>query len=99
MANPILSLKGKLQNEDFFLETFTAVGIYCHGHMGFKVFDSHARDLYGRSNINGTCVLLELPSLNCLIYYFQSIHNIDIFEIKEVKIENVQAMRIQLQTI
>jgi len=49
----------------------TAVAIYCHGNMGFN---SHARDLYGRSNINGTCVLLELPSLNSLICYFQSIH-------------------------
>jgi len=71
----------------------TAVAIYCHGNMGFN---SHARDLYGRSNINGTCVLLELPSLNSLICYFQSIHvNIDIFEIKGVKIQKVQAATTQ----
>ena len=73
----------------------TAVAIYRHGNMGFKVFDSHARDSYGRSNINGTCVLLELPSLNSLIYYFQSIHNNVIFEIKGAKIQNVQGASIQ----
>ena len=68
----------------------TAVSTYCHGNIGFRVFDSHARDLYGRSNINGTCVLLELSSLNNLIQYFQSIHNNDVFEFKGVKIHKVQ---------
>ena len=60
--------------------------------MGFKVFDSHAGDLCGRSNINGACVLLELSSLNCLIQYFQSIHN-DLFEIKGVNIHKVQLLQ------
>ena len=58
--------------------------------MGFKVFDSHARDLYGRGHSQGTCVLLELPSLNSLVQYFKSIHNNDMFEVKGVKICEVQ---------
>jgi len=70
----------------------TAVAIYGHGNMGFKVFDSHARDLYGRSNINGTCILLEFSSLDTLIHYFQSIHNYnDLFEVKGVTIDKVQS--------
>ena len=41
-----------------------AVAIYCNGNMGFKIFDSHARDLYGRGQPQGTCVLLEVPYLD-----------------------------------
>ena len=57
--------------------------------MGFKIFDSHARDLCGRGQPQGTCVLLEVPSLDSLVHYFQSIHN-DIFEVRGVQIENIQ---------
>lgn len=57
--------------------------------MGFKIFDSQARDLYGRGQPQGTCVLLEVPSLDSLVHYFQSIHN-DIFEVRGVQIENIQ---------
>ena len=65
---------------------FIGVAIYCNGKMGFKIFDSRARDLYGRGHPQGTCVLLEIPSLISLVHYFQSIHNNEIFEIKEVRI-------------
>ena len=58
--------------------------------MGLKIFDSHTRDIYGRSHPQGTCVLLEVSSLNSLVHYFQSIHNNDIFELKGVKIDKVQ---------
>ena len=58
--------------------------------MGFKIFDSHARDLYGRGQPQGTCVLLEVPSLDSLVHYFQSIQNNDIFEVRRVQIENIQ---------
>ena len=34
-------------------------------------------------------VLLEVPSLDSLVHYFQSIHN-DIFEMRGVQIENIQ---------
>ena len=35
-------------------------------------------------------VLLEVPSLDSLVHYFQSIHNNDIFEVRGVQIENIQ---------
>ena len=38
-----------------------AVATYCNSSMGFKIFDSHARDLYGRGQPPGKCVLLEVP--------------------------------------
>ena len=53
------------------------------------MFDSQARDLYGRGQPQGTCILLEVLSLESLVHYFQSIHN-DIFEVRGVQIENIQ---------
>ena len=58
--------------------------------MGFRIFDSHARDLYGWGQPQGTCVLLEVPSLDSLAHYFRSIHNNDVFEVRGVQIENNQ---------
>ena len=49
------------------------VGIYSIEDGGCKVFDSHARDVYGNSHIEGTCVLLQIPSMHKLIQYFQSL--------------------------
>ena len=31
-----------------------AVATYCNSNMGFKIFDSHARDLCGRGQPQGT---------------------------------------------
>ena len=38
--------------------------------MGLKIFDSHARDSYGRGQPQGTCVLLEVlsPDSLCIIF-------------------------------
>ena len=36
------------------------VAIYSIEGGGYKVFDSHARDMYGDSHSEGTCVLLEI---------------------------------------
>ena len=36
------------------------VAIYSIEGGGYKVFDSHARDMYGNSHSEGTCVLLEI---------------------------------------
>ena len=58
--------------------------------MGFKIYDSLVRDLYGRGQPQGTCVLLEVLSLDSLVYYFQSMQNDDIFEVRGVQIENIQ---------
>ena len=40
------------------------VGIYSIERGGYKVFDSHARDMYGNSHSEGTCVLLEIKSMH-----------------------------------
>ena len=52
------------QNYSSFILTIgcIGVGIYHTDNGSYKIFDSHARDEYGRSQ--GTCVLLEVPSIN-----------------------------------
>ena len=63
-----------------FLDTrYIAVSIYCNVDMGFKIFDLHASNVYGRGHPQGTCLLLEALSLDSLVCYFQSLHNDDIF--------------------
>ena len=42
--------------------------------MGIIGVDSHARDMYGNSHSQGTCVLLEIPSMHKLIQYLQSLY-------------------------
>ena len=42
------------------------VGIYSINDGGYKVFDSHARDMYGNSHSQGTSVSLEIPSMHKL---------------------------------
>ena len=37
-----------------------AVATYCNSNMGLKIFDPHARDLYGRGQPQSTCVLLKV---------------------------------------
>ena len=58
---------------------------------GYKVFDSHASDMYGNSHSEGTCVLLEIKSMHKLVQYFQSLYgNEDIYELKGVHIANFE---------
>ena len=45
------------------------VAIYSIEGGGYKVFDSHARDMYGNSHSEGTCVLLEIKSMHKLVQY------------------------------
>ena len=46
--------------------------------------------MYGNSHPEGTCVLLEVPSVNSLVQYIQSLYQIsDIFEVKGIKIAKV----------
>ena len=67
------------------------VAIYYTNNEIFKIFDSHARDLYGNSHPQGTCVLLEASSINSLVQYFQSIHNNQtLFEVKGIQVNEVQ---------
>ena len=55
----------------------------------YIVFDSHARDMYGNSHSEGTCLLLEMPSMHKLVQYFQSLYrNEEIKELTGVRIAN-----------
>ena len=59
--------------------------------VGIIGVNSHARDMYGNSQSQGTCVLLEIPSMHKLVQYFQSLYtcrNEDIYELKGVHIAN-----------
>ena len=61
--------------------------------VGIIGVDSHARDMYGSSHSQGTCVLLEIPSMHKLVQYFQSLYtwrNEDIYELKGVHIGNFE---------
>ena len=63
------------------------VGMYSTKAGVYNVFDSHARDMYHNSHSEGTCVLLEIPSMHKLVQYFQTLHrNEDIYELKGVHI-------------
>ena len=53
----------------------------------------HARDMYGNSHSQGTCVLLEIPYMQKLVQYFQSLYtcrNEDIYELKGLHIANFE---------
>ena len=61
--------------------------VYCVYNGHFKVFDSHARGIYGKSHRQGTCVLLDIPSKDNLIEYFQSLYGIhQMYELKGLQI-------------
>ena len=68
------------------------VGIYCTTGGKYKIFDSHARDSCGMVNPQGTCVLLELESLNALFGYIQTFYKYTNaqFELKGVHITEIQ---------
>ena len=50
-------------NYNLFILTVEIIGV-----------DSQARDMYGNSNSQETCVLLEIPSMHKLVQYFQSLY-------------------------
>ena len=80
-------------NYNSFLLTLGIIGvaIYSIKGGGYKVFDSHAIDMYGNSHSEGTCVLLEIKSMRKLVQYFQSLYgNEDIYELKGVHIANFE---------
>ena len=70
------------QNYTNFILTVGCIGVsvYCIVDIGFKIFDSRARDVYSRAHPQGTCVLLEALSLDSLVCYFQNLYNNDMFE-------------------
>ena len=48
--------------------------IYCTADGKFKIFHSHARDSFGIPHPQGTCVLLEVNTLNELINHFKIVY-------------------------
>ena len=67
------------------------VSIYHTDNGSYKTLDSHARDEYGRSHPSGTCVLLEVPSIQSLVQYFQTIHSLsDNYELRGVQISTYE---------
>ena len=64
------------------------VGIsYCADNGHFKVFDSNARDVYGKSHTLGTCILLNISSKVNLEHYSQSLYEAtDLYELKGFQI-------------
>ena len=66
-------------------------GIYSIEGGAYEVFDSRAKDMYCNSHSEGTCVLLEIPSMHKFVKYFQSLYrNEDIYELKCVHIANFE---------
>ena len=64
-----------------------AVGVAIIHYPDAGQFDSHARDIYGNSHPQGTCVLLHAPCISHLVHYFQSLYGImDTHELKGVKV-------------
>ena len=75
---PLIEAFGLLLRENFtsFLLTITActVAILVKSKGTFKVFDSHSRDSEGMFDPCGTCVLLEIGSLDKLVEYFEKLY-------------------------
>ena len=60
--------------------------------VGIIGVDSHARDMYGNSHTEGTCILLEVPSMH-KVQYVQSLctcRNEDIYELEDVRVANFE---------
>ena len=69
--------------------TICTVAIFVKSNSTFKVFDSHSRDSEGMSDPCGTCVLIEIASLDKLVEYFANLYvgNINaLYELKGVQI-------------
>ena len=60
---------------------------YCTDNGHFRVCDSHARDVYGKSHAGGTCVLLNISSTDNLVHYSQSLYGAtDLYQLKGLQI-------------
>ena len=77
----------EIATDILFSAGFITVGIYHTDTRMFKMFDSHAKDAFGKSHPQGTCVLLEVPSIQKLVQYFQGMHASDeVYELKGVHV-------------
>ena len=67
------------------------VSIYHTDYRIYKIFDSQARDEYGRSNPLERCVLLGVPTIQSFVQYFQAIHSLaDNFKLRGVQISTYE---------
>ena len=86
LVNAIQSLI--TQNYTSFILTIgsSTVAIYSTSDGKIKLFDSHARDAVGMPHAQGTCVLLEITSLQDLQCYLERLHSNPnaLFEVKGV---------------
>jgi len=83
------------QNYSSFILTIECIGvsIYHTDNGSYKVFDSYARDEYGRSQPSGACALLEVPSIESLVQFFQTIintHSVTIMNSKECRLVHMK---------
>ncbi|KAL9989441.1 hypothetical protein ACROYT_G003990 [Oculina patagonica] len=92
-CRPLLDAFDLLIGENFksFILTITisTVAIFITKDGTFKVFDSHSRDSKGMSDPCGTCVLIEIASLDHLVQYFKNLHILikdALYELKGVQI-------------
>ena len=74
LENAIQALLRQNYNSFFLTILSITVAIYCTTDGKFKIFDSHARNAFGMPHPQGTCVLLEINTLNELINYFQTVN-------------------------
>ena len=91
-ANAMQALLRQNYNSFLFTILSTTVGFNCNGDGKFKTFYSHVRDSYGMPHPQGTCVLLEVNTLNELINYSEGLYqnrNV-LFELKGVHINEKQ---------
>ena len=82
------------QNYTSFILTIGCIGvsIYRTDNGSYKIFDSHARDEYGRSHPSGTCVLLEVPSIQSSVQYFQT-HSLTIMNSEECRLVHMKQLQ------
>jgi len=102
---PLIEAFELLLRENFtsFILTITTctVAILVKSSGTFKVFDSHSRDSEGMFDPCGTCVLVEIPSLDALVQYFQNLYVgiIDaVYELRGVQISTDVTGRFGLTT-
>ena len=90
------SLLAKNYNAFILTIDSNAVCIFSTNDGKYKIFDSHARDIFGKSHPEGRCVLLEAATINHVILYFQSLYSENSqFELKGINIDKVQINGIQ----
>jgi len=92
-----------MENFVFFILTITnsTVSILVKSNGTFKVFDSHSRNSAGMFDPCGTCVLVEIASLDKLVEYFENLHvgiTDVVYELKGVHISTAVSGSVGLTT-